>query len=257
MRLGEKRGRRGTYVEEVDFFEELLLVVLELSDHGHWRLVVSRRGVELAGARMTRGKQPRGRSTRLSSSTGKSCAPNPSSSLSLSPTVDVASSSCCLHSYRGQKINNKNQAEGGLTGIDRIGGRGSSHHRQRDPNVHSTRPSPSLIHSPPTRPPTRLPSSSPSSPSHSHGYLVYSQNGPTVHKRVSEIMPGDIVEVHDAKLKGHKGIHGYHMSVGTDEPALGVVSEFEPKKSKIRVFQANQHVGQQVRELSLLFFKYA
>jgi len=29
-------------------------------------------------------------------------------------------------------------------------------------------------------------------------------------------------------------------------PVVGVISELEPKKSKLRVFQANQHVGQQV-----------
>lgn len=84
-----------------------------------------------------------------------------------------------------------------------------------------------------------------------YGYVIYVQHGPSVQKRVSEIMPGDIVEIHDAKLKGHKGIQTYHQSVGgSGEVLLGVVGEFEAKKSKIRVFQANQHVGQQV----LIFF---
>jgi hypothetical protein len=80
-----------------------------------------------------------------------------------------------------------------------------------------------------------------------YGYLVYAQNGSTVHKRVSEIMPGDIVEIHEGKLKGHKGIQAYHQNVGgSGEALLGVVGEFEAKKSKVRVFHANQHVGQQV-----------
>ncbi|KAF9073884.1 hypothetical protein BDP27DRAFT_1416952 [Rhodocollybia butyracea] len=39
-----------------------------------------------------------------------------------------------------------------------------------------------------------------------YGYLVYMQSGASVQKRLSDIMPGDIVWMHDAKLKGHKGL---------------------------------------------------
>ncbi|KZT19984.1 hypothetical protein NEOLEDRAFT_1141294 [Neolentinus lepideus HHB14362 ss-1] len=81
-----------------------------------------------------------------------------------------------------------------------------------------------------------------------YGYLVYSQTGSTVQKRVSDIMPGDILTAQDAKLKGHKGLQTYHQNVGTEELLIGVVTEFEAKKSKVRVFQANQHVGQQTVE---------
>ncbi|KAF8885672.1 hypothetical protein CPB84DRAFT_1865160 [Gymnopilus junonius] len=83
-----------------------------------------------------------------------------------------------------------------------------------------------------------------------YGYLIYAQNGGAVQKRVSEIMPGDIVEIHDAKFKGHKGLQTYHQNVGGvgGEVLVGVVGEVEAKKSKIRVFQANQHVGQQTVE---------
>lgn len=82
-----------------------------------------------------------------------------------------------------------------------------------------------------------------------YGYLIYSQNGTAVQKRVSDIMPGDIVEMHDAKLKGHKGLQTYHQNVGgSGEILVGIVGEFEAKKSKIRVFHANQHVGQQTVE---------
>jgi len=91
-----------------------------------------------------------------------------------------------------------------------------------------------------------------------YGYLVYLQNGGQVQKRASEIMPGDIVEIVDARFKGHKGLGGYQKFVGAGVegaegggPVVGVISELEPKKSKLRVFQANQHVGQQVRILSL------
>ncbi|KAG5646032.1 hypothetical protein DXG03_004634 [Asterophora parasitica] len=80
----------------------------------------------------------------------------------------------------------------------------------------------------------------------SYGYLVYQQTGSSVQKRASEILPGDIMVLQEAKLKGHKGLQTYHQNVGVGEQLVGVVSEFEPKKSKIRLFQANQHVGQQV-----------
>ncbi|KAJ7075808.1 hypothetical protein B0H15DRAFT_791412 [Mycena belliarum] len=80
------------------------------------------------------------------------------------------------------------------------------------------------------------------------GYLVYSQSAASVQKRLSDIMPGDIVVLFDAKLKGHKGLATYTQAVGAGEPLVGIVSEFEPKKSKIRVFQANQHVGHQTVE---------
>jgi hypothetical protein len=82
----------------------------------------------------------------------------------------------------------------------------------------------------------------------SYGYVVYEQSGSLVQKRASEIMPGDVVELKDAKFKGHKGIQSYNQHVGAGEPLLGVVSEFEPKKSKVKIFQANQHVGQQTVE---------
>ena len=79
------------------------------------------------------------------------------------------------------------------------------------------------------------------------GYLVYSQSVGAVHRRVSDIMPGDVVVVSDAKFKGHKGLQSYNQSVGVGEPLVGIVGDFESKKSKVKVFQANQHVGQQVR----------
>jgi len=87
-----------------------------------------------------------------------------------------------------------------------------------------------------------------------YGYLLYVQNGTQVQKRASEIMPGDVIELVDAKLKGHKGLGSYTLHVGVGEaeggtgPVVGIVCEFEPKKSKVRVFQANQHVGQQTVE---------
>lgn len=87
-------------------------------------------------------------------------------------------------------------------------------------------------------------------PADTYGYLVYHQNGASVQKRASEIMPGDIVFLADAKFKGHKGLQAYsqHVGTGVGGSVLGIVSEFEPKKSKVKVYQANQHVGQQTVE---------
>ncbi|KAJ3853307.1 hypothetical protein EV368DRAFT_39201 [Lentinula lateritia] len=81
-----------------------------------------------------------------------------------------------------------------------------------------------------------------------YGYLVYMQSGASVQKRASEILPGDIAWMHEAKFKGHKGLQTYSQTVGSEVPLVGVVGEFDAKKFKIRVFQANQHVGQQTVE---------
>lgn len=102
------------------------------------------------------------------------------------------------------------------------------------------------------------------------GYVVYTQTGNAVQRRVSDILPGDVIAFWDAKLKGHKGLHAYTQTAGVGAvagtgagagagavakagtgtgkggPLVGIVSEFDGKKSKVRVWQANQHVGQQV-----------
>jgi hypothetical protein len=82
--------------------------------------------------------------------------------------------------------------------------------------------------------------------SDSYGYLTYVQNGTSVQRRLSDILPGDIVVLQDAKFKGHKGLQTYVQNVGVSEAVVGVICDYEVKRSKIRVFQANQHVGQQV-----------
>ncbi|TDL17740.1 hypothetical protein BD410DRAFT_882863 [Rickenella mellea] len=84
----------------------------------------------------------------------------------------------------------------------------------------------------------------------SYGHLVYAQTGNTVQKRMSDIMPGDVIFLSEAKLKGHKGLQTYHQTVGVGgEPVVGIVCEFEVKKSKVKVYQANQHVGGQTVEM--------
>jgi hypothetical protein len=58
-------------------------------------------------------------------------------------------------------------------------------------------------------------------------------------------MPGDVVALYEARFKGHKGglgLGAYSVSWGTkEEPVLGIVTEFEVKKSKIKAFAVSQH----------------
>ena len=74
------------------------------------------------------------------------------------------------------------------------------------------------------------------------GYIVYTQTGATVHRRVSNILPGDVITFVDARLKRRKGLSTYTQSLGNGEPLVGIVSEFDRKKCKVSVWQANQHV---------------
>ena len=81
-----------------------------------------------------------------------------------------------------------------------------------------------------------------------YGFLVYAQTAAQVHARLADIMPGDVVVVQGARLKGHKGLQSYSMSAGEgSRPCVGVVSEFDAKKLKLRALQANRRVGQAVR----------
>ncbi|KZV95457.1 hypothetical protein EXIGLDRAFT_571830, partial [Exidia glandulosa HHB12029] len=76
------------------------------------------------------------------------------------------------------------------------------------------------------------------SQSQSFGHLVYEQTGSSVHLRKSDILPGDIVQLHDAKFHGRKGLKSYTTVV---EDAVGIVAEFEGKSNaKIKVLKANQ-----------------
>lgn len=76
-----------------------------------------------------------------------------------------------------------------------------------------------------------------------YGHLVFAQTG-GMHAvmKMSEILPGDIIALQEAKFKGRTGslgLHSYTLEVGTArDPIVAVVHEFEPKKGKIKVFQA-------------------
>ena len=80
-----------------------------------------------------------------------------------------------------------------------------------------------------------------------YGILIYAQTAAQVHTRVTDILPGDVILLEAAKLKGHKGLHTYSISAGEGAPCMGVVSEFDVKKLKLKALQANQRVGQAVR----------
>ena len=59
-------------------------------------------------------------------------------------------------------------------------------------------------------------------------------------------MPGDIITIRDAKMKGRKGIQTYRQTVGAGTPVVAVIGEYESWKSRVKVYQANQHDGNQV-----------
>lgn len=84
--------------------------------------------------------------------------------------------------------------------------------------------------------------------SYSYGHLIYLQEALKVRRRVADVMPGDVIMFDNVWFKGHKGLHqAYQHQVGTPgEPVVGIVAEFDVKKSRVKVYQANQRVGAQV-----------
>lgn len=95
----------------------------------------------------------------------------------------------------------------------------------------------------------QVPNASPPSNPGEYGLLIYAQTGAQVHTRLTDIMPGDVVVLEGAKLKGHKGLSAYSVSVGGEgTPCMGVVSQFDARKLKLKALQANQKVGQAVSE---------
>ncbi len=92
-----------------------------------------------------------------------------------------------------------------------------------------------------------VPNALPPQSSGEYGILIYAQTAAQVHTRVTDMLPGDVVVLDAAKLKGHKGLHTYSISAGEGAPCMGVVSEFDVKKLKLKALQANRRVGQAVR----------
>ena len=76
----------------------------------------------------------------------------------------------------------------------------------------------------------------PQSPLVKYCHLVYAQKGSSVQKKKELVR--SCRGIHKVKLKGDKGIQTYHQNVGGSlESLLGIVAEFEAKKSKIRVLR--------------------
>ena len=92
----------------------------------------------------------------------------------------------------------------------------------------------------------RVPNASPVEGTSSFGYLIYVQTGSSVTKRLADTTFGDTIILQDAKLNGHKGVRTYHQNVVEGSPAVAVIGEYEPKKSKVGMYQASQHAGSRV-----------
>ena len=78
----------------------------------------------------------------------------------------------------------------------------------------------------------------------SWGYPIYEQDSTSILKKHDEPRPGDVVALHDTRLKGRKGIQSYEQHVGSvEDPLVGVIAEYEPKnKRKIKVIQVDRGV---------------
>ena len=81
----------------------------------------------------------------------------------------------------------------------------------------------------------------------SFGYPIYVQKGPTVIWRVADIMPGDIIVLQDAKLKGFKGLKTYLQRIGEGTPVVGIIIEHKSRKCSVKVYQACKQAGNRVR----------
>ena len=83
----------------------------------------------------------------------------------------------------------------------------------------------------------------------SFGLLVRARKDSLVTVTDLDIMPGDIITIRDATLKGRKGVRNYQQTIGTEGPVVAVIGEYEEKKSKVKAYQASGHVGNQVRHI--------
>ena len=83
----------------------------------------------------------------------------------------------------------------------------------------------------------------------SFGRPIYFQKGPSVSKRVGDIMPGDIITMENVKLRGVRGIKPYRQFVGERGPVVAIIREYRARKSVVKAYQACQQVGTQVHFL--------
>lgn len=76
------------------------------------------------------------------------------------------------------------------------------------------------------------------------GTMIWEQQGHTIQTRLDDIHVGDIVVLHDVKLKGKKGLLSYTQQAGSvQEPVFAVCSHVEDKKTKIKVYQYERGVS--------------
>ena len=80
------------------------------------------------------------------------------------------------------------------------------------------------------------------------GAPILSQSGPTPQPSLDDPRPGDVVAASNAEFKGKEGLASYHATY----PAfLGVVTEFEAKKNKVRALMQNPAGKKPIEEVSL------
>ncbi|WRT67866.1 uncharacterized protein IL334_004840 [Kwoniella shivajii] len=79
------------------------------------------------------------------------------------------------------------------------------------------------------------------------GQVIFEQEGGSIMKRYDNPKPGDIAAFHDSKLKGKKGLTTYNQHVGSvEDPLVGIVAEFEERKHKLKVYQVERGVPEEV-----------
>nr|ODN93909.1 hypothetical protein L203_00077 [Cryptococcus depauperatus CBS 7841] len=84
-------------------------------------------------------------------------------------------------------------------------------------------------------------------PSEGWGQVIFEQEAGSIIRKYDEPRPGDIATFYDAKLKGKKGLHTYSQHVGSvEDPLVGVVSDFEERKHKLRVLQVERGIPDEV-----------
>lgn len=78
---------------------------------------------------------------------------------------------------------------------------------------------------------------------YSFGVLILTQVGPTMMQpQLDEVRPGDCVSCSQADFRGKKGLAPYHMTFGSQsEPTIGIVTECETKKNKLRCIIQSPH----------------
>jgi hypothetical protein len=95
-----------------------------------------------------------------------------------------------------------------------------------------------------------IPNALPSIGNKSHGALVYANLANATVRQFDEIRPGDVMTFKNAKFQGHKGnLHQKYTSEAgtTGNIHLGIVSEWDGSKRKVKVLEQNETKAGKVR----------